>query len=258
MNFTVAQIEGMAGLFVWPLLRISSLFFAMPFYSAQSVPPRVRMLLAIAVTMTVLPLLPPGPDVALFSGEGFIVGAQQILVGLMAGAIIQLAFGAVIFAGQAIAYSMGLGFASLVDPQTGVQVPVVSQLYLMLTTLLFLSMDGHLLVIRLLIDSFESVPIAVYGILSADIWALIAWSGRLFAGGLLLALPLVSALLLINVSFGVATRSAPQLNIFSVGFPVTLFLGLLLLWVTVPSVLNLFSDLLGDSFGFLEQVLRLS
>jgi flagellar biosynthetic protein FliR len=152
---------------------------------------------------------------------------------------------------------MGLGFASMIDPQNGQQVPVVAQLYVISTTLIFLGLDGHLLLIKMLLDSFTSFPIGIDGIDKAGIWSIIAWSSRMFAGGLLLAMPVIASLLLVNISFGVATRAAPQLNIFSVGFPVTLMLGILLIWLTLPDVLDQFTGLLTDAYDLIGQLLRL-
>jgi flagellar biosynthetic protein FliR len=193
----------------------------------------------------------------MFSYQGILTAIQQLLIGLMAGFVLQLVFAAVNFAGQSVAYSMGLGFASLIDPQTGVQVPAVSQLYAIVTTLAFLVMDGHMVVIQMLVDSFGTIPIAGEGFSGDEFWTLLAWSGRLFAGGLLLALPAVTALLFVNLALGVATRAAPQLNIFSVGFPVTLLLGLWLLWLTLPHLLDRFSGLLGEGYELTGKLLRL-
>lgn len=257
VHFSGSEIEGYIALFLWPLLRIGALFLSLPVYSGQSVPLRVRTVLAVAVTLVVMPLLPPLPQLDMFSYQGLLVAVQQVLIGWVTGFVLQLVFAAVAFAGQSVAYSMGLGFASLLDPQTGVQVPMVSQIYVVITTLVFLVMDGHLVVIQLLLDSFRTIPVALEGIAGAELWTLVAWSGRLFAGGLLLALPAIAALLLVNVSFGVAARTAPQLNIFSVGFPVTLLLGLLLIWLTLPHLLQRFSGLLGEGYEMVEQLLRL-
>ena len=145
----------------------------------------------------------------------------------------------------------------MVDPQSGKQVPVISQSYTMTGTLIFLSLDGHLRLIKMLLDSFMSLPIGPEGLAKADLWSVIAWSSRMFAGGLLLAMPLVISLLLVNIGFGVATRAAPQLNIFSVGFPVTLLLGIVLIWLTLPLVLEQFSGILTDAYELVEQLLRL-
>jgi len=181
---------------------------------------------------------------------------QQVLIGLVTGFIVQMVFAAVTFAGQSVALSMGLGFSVMVDPQNGQQVPVIAQFYMMITTLMFVSMDAHLVLIKMLLDSFTSLPIGMEGLVSADLWTIVAWSARMFAGGLLLTLPLVASLLLLNVCFGVAARAAPQLQIFSVGFPITLMLGLLLMWMTLPDVLHQFSGLLAEAYELIAKLLR--
>lgn len=251
------QMVALAGSYFWPLLRVSSVFVAIPVFSGRFVPNRVRVGLALAITFFIVPSVPSTPLIDVWSHEGLVTGLQQLLIGLMMGFILQLVFSAVIFAGQAIAYSMGLGFASMVDPGTGVTVPMVSQFYLVLTTLLFLTLGGHLVLIQLLVDSFQSLPIGTEGIERVDIWSVIAWSSRLFSAGLLMALPAMASLLMVNIAFGVVTRAAPQLNIFAVGFPITLLLGAILMWVTLPSVLNSFTNLLAESYGIISNILRI-
>lgn len=233
------------------------MFVSVPLFSIRAVPARVRLILSVAITFVVMPLLPPLPAVEMFSYTGFMMVLTQFIVGLTTGFILQLVFAAVVFAGQGIALSMGLGFSTMVDPQSGQQVPVISQLYTVLTTLIFISLDGHLLLIQMLLDSFKTLPIGVDGIDKAGIWSILAWSSRMFAGGLLLAMPVIASLLLVNVIFGVASKAAPQLQIFSVGFPVTLMLGLLLLWKTLPDILNQFSGMLTEAYDFIGQLLRL-
>jgi flagellar biosynthetic protein FliR len=257
MNFTEAQIQELAASFIWPLLRISALFVAVPLFSLKAVPARVRLILSVAMTFVVMPLLPAFPAIDMFSYDGIRVALTQVLIGLSGGFIVQMVFSTVVFAGQGIALSMGLGFASMIDPQNGQQVPVVAQLYVITGTLVFLGLDGHLLLINMLLDSFTSLPIGIDGITKADIWAIIAWSSRMFAGGLLLAMPVIVSLLLVNISFGVAARAAPQLNIFSVGFPVTLMLGIILIWLTLPDVLDQFTGILTDAYALIGQLLRL-
>ena len=257
MDFTEAQIQGQVASFIWPLMRISAMFISVPLFSIKAVPARVRLILSVALTFVVMPLLPTFPAVEMFSYQGMMVAIAQVMIGLSTGFIVQLVFSAVVFAGQGIALSMGLGFASMVDPQNGQQVPVVAQLYVISSTLIFLGLDGHLLLIKMLLDSFTSLPIGIDGIDKAGIWTIIAWSSRMFAGGLLLAMPVIASLLLVNISFGVATRAAPQLNIFSVGFPVTLMLGILLIWLTLPDVLDQFTGLLTDAYDLIGQLLRL-
>lgn len=182
---------------------------------------------------------------------------QQVMIGLTSGFIVQMVFAAVVFAGQGIALSMGLGFSTMVDPQNGQQVPTVAQLYTITTTLIFLSLGGHLLLIQMLLDSFKSLPIGMDGISKAGIWSILAWSSRMFAGGLLLSMPVITSLLLVNIIFGVAARAAPQLQIFSVGFPVTLMLGMLLMWQTLPNMLDQFTGILTEAYDLIGQLLRL-
>lgn len=257
MNFTEAEILGLVRSFIWPLMRIGAMFIALPVFSIRAVPARVRLILSVALTLVVMPLLPALPTVDLFSHAGGLVAIQQLAIGLASGFMVQLVFAALVFAGQGVAFSMGLGFAAMVDPQNGQQVPVVAQFYVITGTLIFIGLDGHLLLIKMLLDSFTTLPIGTDGFEQADVWAVIAWSSRLFAGGLLLTMPVIASLLLVNISFGVAARAAPQLNIFSVGFPVTLMLGILLIWVTLPDVLEQFSGLLTDAYDFIGQLLRL-
>jgi flagellar biosynthetic protein FliR len=257
LNFTEEQILGQTASFIWPLMRISAMFVSVPLFSIQSVPARVRLVLSVAITLVVIPLLPPLPTVEMFSYTGLMMAIAQVMIGLTSGFILQLAFAAVVFAGQGIALSMGLGFSMMVDPQSGQQVPVVAQLYTVTATLIFISLNGHLVLIQMLLDSFKTLPISVEGINATGIWSIIVWSSQMFSGGLLLSMPIVASLLLVNVIFGVAARAAPQLQIFSVGFPVTLMLGLLLVWKTLPDVLDQFSGMLTDAYELIGQLLRL-
>jgi flagellar biosynthesis protein FliR len=257
VNFTEGQILNHVASFIWPLMRISSMFVSVPLFSLRAVPARVRLILSLAITLVVMPVLPAYAMVEMFSYQGFLVAVAQVMIGLTTGFIVQLVFSALLFAGQGVALSMGLGFASMVDPQNGQQVPVIAQFYVMASTLVFLSLDGHLVLIKMLVDSFTSLPIGIEGITKTDIWTILMWSSRMFAGGLLLTMPIVASLLLVNVSLGVATRAAPQLNIFSVGFPVTLMLGMILVWLTLPDFLEQFTGILTESYDLVGQMLRL-
>lgn len=256
MRYGETELLELVARFVWPMARLSGLFAALPIFSNHGVPMRVRALLAIASTVVIMPTLPAMPDVELFSLSGFLITLEQVLIGLLFGLILHFVFAAIVFGGQNVAFNMGLGFASLVDPVSGVQVPVIAQLYMILATLLFLGMDGHLLIIQLLADSFDAVPIGLAGLAHERWWNIVQWSGRLFAVGVLMSLPLVTALLLVNLGFGVASRSAPQLNIFSVGFPVSLLLGLGLIWVSLPSVMELFDGFLDEGYLLIRHTLE--
>lgn len=247
MEFSDAQLQQWLADLFWPFVRIGAMLMAAPIFSVRQVPARWRVLLAIMVTILVQPLLPPSPAVGIFSPEGLLILVQQIGIGALMGFILQLAFNALIFGGQVMAYSMGLGFAHMMDPANGVQVPVVSQYWLILAMLAFLLSNGHLVLLTGVAQSFEILPVAVDGLTRAGLWGLIAWSGQLFARGLLMALPIIIALLLVNIGMGVVSRAAPQLNIFAIGFPITLMMGFVVMWVTLPHVLSGFGQLVGQA-----------
>ena len=257
MTFTEAQLAQWLADFLWPFFRIGALVTAAPILGMRQVPIRFRVLLAVLITLLVMPLLPPAPVVDALGAEAFLMAMQQLAVGLAIGFLLQLVFNALIFGGQVMAYSMGLGFAHMMDPQNGVQVPVVSQYYLILATLAFLLLNGHLVLIQLIADSFHLVPVATDGLTRAGLWELVGWGSRMFAAGVVMALPVLIALLLVNIGMGVVGRAAPQLNIFAVGFPVTLLMGMLLMWVTLPHVMTGFADLLDEAFGKVGVILTM-
>jgi flagellar biosynthetic protein FliR len=256
LHFTEQELLAKIALFVWPFIRISSLFMAIPIFSARTTPVKFRLLISFLITWVVIPFIPPLPDVPLMSYAGVMVTIQQMAIGLASAFILQMVFAVLLVGGQSIAYSMGLGFASMVDPASGVQVPVVAQILVITGSLFFMSVNGHLLLIELLIESFKTLPIDVIGLTKADLWAIIIWSGQMFAGGVLLALPIMSVVLFVNVSFGVASKAAPQLQIFGVGFPITIMVGLVLIWILMPNVIEAFSIVLADGFQLIKQVLR--
>jgi flagellar biosynthetic protein FliR len=247
MQFTEAQLAQWLADFFWPLVRISAMMMAAPIFSIRQVSPRVRILLAVMVTLLVQPLLPAAPVVPVFSTDALLIMVQQIGIGVALGFMLQMAFNALIIGGQLMAYSMGLGFANMMDPTNGVQVPVVAQFWVIMATLSFLIMNGHLVLISAIVDSFTVLPIAADGFGRAGLWELLTWASRMFAAGVLMALPVMIALLLINIGMGVVSRAAPQLNIFAVGFPVTLMSGFLLMWMTLPQVMTGFGRLVTEA-----------
>jgi len=257
MLFTSAQISAWLGDFLWPLMRVAMMFAVAPVFGGRLVPKRVRLLLALLVTWVVVPVIPPAPAIDPLSAAGVMVTLQQLLIGLVLGFMLQMVFSALVLAGQVIAMGMGLGFASMVDPQNGVQVPVLGQYYVTLATLLFLVLDGHLMLISLLAETFHSLPVGVDGLNRQSMWDVAAWASHMFAGGMLIAIPAVTALLLTNIAFGVITRAAPQLNIFAVGFPLTLTLGFVIIFFTLPALVPQFSDMLRDAFDMLRTLNRI-
>jgi flagellar biosynthetic protein FliR len=197
----------------------------------------------------------PPPSVELISAQALVISIHQVLIGVAMGFILQLVFAAFVIAGQSIAMAMGLGFASIIDPQNGMQVPAVSQTFLIMATLIFLSLNGHLVLIEVLANSFQNLPVGMLVPSRDGLWQLVTWGSNMFAGGMLIALPAVAALLLVNLAFGVTTRAAPQLNIFAVGFPVMIMVGLAFLILTLPTITTHLSRLLLEAFDLIESFL---
>jgi len=254
--FSAAQLIGWTESYYWPFMRISALFLASPIFSASAFPVRARIILAVLVTVLVVPSLPPSPVVDTLGPAGILLAGQQLMIGLAMGFIVQMIFASVVIAGQSLAMTMGLGFAMSVDPQNGVQVPVLSQLYMILATLIFLAINGHLLLIRFLVDSFTLLPVGLSQWRDDFGLDVVLWASQMFMGGLLLALPALTAVLLINIAFGVITRAAPQLNIFAVGFPVTILAGFVFILLTMPSVFSLLVYMFDTGLAQAFQLLR--
>lgn len=254
MEFTQLELDTWITGLVLSFTRVAALLIAAPLFGARTVPVRIRISLALVITLMVQPLLPPVPPLDMLSLQMALAVGRELLVGAMAGFILQLVFAALAIAGETVALGMGLGFASLVDPDKGVQVPVVGQVFVILATLLFLAMDGHLALLSFLVLSFTGLPIG--GGVSAENFAAIAgWGSVMFGHAIMIALPAVGALLLANISMGVVTRAAPQLNIFAVGFPMTLMLGFFLLYFTIDALGARFAELLGEGFAMIGWLL---
>lgn len=244
MNFTGVELTSWLATLLWPFMRISAMFAAAPIFSARSVPVRIRVMLAFIISLILVPVIPKPPVVELISGEALIISLSQVLIGLAMGFILQMVFAAFVIAGQSVATAMGLGFASIIDPQNGMQVPVISQIFLIMVTLIFLALNGHLIFIEVLANSFHNLPIGPFAPSREALWQLIIWGSDMFAGGMLIALPAVAALLLVNLAFGVTSRAAPQLNIFAVGFPVMIMVGIVFLTFTLPTLSGHLSNLM--------------
>ncbi len=230
------------------------MFVAMPLLSMANMPVQVRVLLALALALFISPLLPQPPAIDPLSAPGLLIVLQQVLIGVSMGFILQLVLSAMALAGESIALSMGLGFAVMVDPISGAQTPVISQFLVTLGLLLFLTLGGHLLAFEILLDSFKTLPIGALGVEREDAWRVVNWATRMYAGGLLLGLPVVGSVLLVNISYGVMTRFSPQLNIFAVGFPLTMLLGLAILVLTLPSIGPRFTGLLIKAFNLIGEL----
>jgi flagellar biosynthetic protein FliR len=254
-EFTDTQITQLIGQYFWPLTRITAFLLAAPIFGTQVVTARVRLVLGLMLTLLVTPLLPSLPPVTALSLPMLIITLQQVLIGVALAFVFQVIFQVFVLAGQYIAMKMGLGFASMNDPSSGVTVTIISQFYLLTTTLLFLSINGHLAILKIIIDSFTVLPVGPVGLNSDDFYEIVHLGGWMFASALSIALPVLTALMLVNIAFGVVSRAAPQINIFAVGFPITLIFGLLLMWIGFGAFLPAFEDIINQGFTFSQRLL---
>lgn len=255
LELTDAQIATWVASFILPLFRIAAVLMTMPIFGTKMVPTRIRLYFAVAITVVVVPGLPPIPEVNPLSLSGLLLIAEQIIIGALFGLSLQLLFQAFVIAGQIVAIQMGMAFASMVDPVNGVNVAVLSQFLSMLATLLFLSMNGHLVVFEVVTESFTTLPVGG-GLLVNHFWDLVGRLSWVLGAALLLVLPVITALLVVNIAFGVMTRAAPQLNIFSIGFPLTLVLGLGIFWVGLADILPHYQSLASEALQWLRELAR--
>lgn len=246
MDITDAQISSWVTHYLWPLFRFLGFFAVVPIFGAQTVSMRIRLSLAMVCTIALVPVLPDMPDIEAVSLTNFIVIFQQMSIGVALGFLVLMMWQIFVIAGQAIAMQMGLGFASMMDPANGVTVAVLSQWYIVLVTLIFLAVDGHLVVLEVLIDSFYTMPIGTAGLTQGSLMDIIMMGTWMFAAAFVMALPAITALLIVNLAFGVMTRSAPQLNIFALGFPITMLMGIFIVWASFTGVFSLVTELVLD------------
>ena len=227
-------MELLAGLFL-ASLRIGAFLIASPFFGGSSVPLQVRIIMAVLLGVAVVTTVEV-PDWQAFAGlNGLQVILTELAIGISSGLILTIWFSAVLLAGEKIASSAGLGFAAQIDPDSGGQTPVVSKTFSLFLTVIFLSWNGHLLVLRAVADSYTYLPVGAMPAFPVLIQSGIAAAGSMFFAATIIMLPLTAFLMAINLVIGVITRSAPQLNLFSFVFPISMIgiFVLLYLWVDV-------------------------
>lgn len=234
LTFNEAQLTAWLTPMVWPFLRIVALFTTIPVLSQRSVPRRVRIGLAFLITVCAQGSLPPMPVIAMESGTALLVVVQQVLIGLSLGFAARIVFAAIEFAGELVGLQMGLNFAGFFDPAHGGQTTAVSRFYGIIVSLLFIIINGHLLMIAAVTQSFNVFPV------SAEPFAFLrdlqphVWGAEIFKLGLWIAMPMVAMLIFVNLVLGVISRVSQQMNIFAIGFPITLSVGLLGVLLTLP------------------------
>jgi flagellar biosynthetic protein FliR len=235
ISFTEAQLLTWLNPLLWPFVRTLALFAGMPVFSQRNVPMRVRVGLAMFVSLAAQPTLPPMPLAPLDSLPMLLLLlAQQLLIGLSMGFAVRLVFASLEFAGELIGLQMGLNFAGFFDPATGSQGTATARFFGSMVAFLFIAINGHLLLINALIQSFHVFPIGDEPFHFLRAAQPQTWGAEIFKMGLWIALPLITMLMFVNLVMGVISRVASQINVFSVGFPLTISIGLIGMVATLP------------------------
>ena len=240
--------------FLLVLFRVSSFFLSSPIFGDKAISSRIRIIFSIVITLVVLPTLSKLPSVAVFSYDMITMALQQIFIGIASGFVFNIVFQVFLYSGQIISLQTGLGFATLMDPGMG-SINMLSRFYWIAIMLVFVSLNGHLMLINMLVHSFKSIPLTETVFMAVKSKAIISFSGTIFSEAVSIALPAIISLLLVNFTFAVMTRAAPSFNIFTVGFPITLLLGLFIAYLTFYQVMAHSDGLFSDGFKLVSDIL---
>lgn len=255
MNFQFDQIVSQFSWYLLPLFRVVGFTMVAPIFSTGFVPKRVRLGLSVMIALVVMPNLTPDLHFDPISLAGGLMILQQVMVGVVLGFVMQIIFAAIVNAGQLVGMQMGLGFAQMMDPASGVVVPVVSQFYNLMGVLLFLAMNGHLVLIQVLVDSFSILPVGAGGLPTSAFINIAYFGSWMFSGAIIIALPAILSLLMISVVMGVITKATPQMNIFAVGFAISIIAGFIIILVTLSSAFPQMARLFGEGFILMRTML---
>lgn len=250
ISFTSAQLDAWLAMLIFPLTRILAMVASAPVLGNKQIPARVKIGLSVLLAIIIAPTIGAMPPVAIGSPQGLLIMIQQIIIGVAMGFTMRLIFTAVEMAGELAGLQMGLGFASFFDPINASYTPVVARWLAMIAVLAFLAMNGHLYMLSALAESFHKLPI---GNMLSDkgFYAVASWGGSIFAYALQISLPILAALLITNIALGILTRAAPQLNLFAVGFPITLAVGFIVLLLSMPYFIPSLDRLVHEGIGMM-------
>ena len=252
LTFTDAQVMAWVGPLLWPFLRVLALFSAMPVIAQRSVPVRLRVALAFLIALCAQASLPEAPAIALDSAQAFLVIVQQVLIGLALGFAARVVFSAIELAGELVGLQMGLNFAGFFDPATGGQTTAVSRFYGVSVAWLFIVINGHLLLIAAVVQSFQAFPVGPEPFAFLRSAQPQLWGAEIFRLGLWIALPMIAMLLFVNLVLGIVSRVAQQMNVFAIGFPITLSVGLLGVRLTLPMMSTPFTMALERMLAYFQ------
>ncbi|MGF1785827.1 flagellar biosynthetic protein FliR [Photobacterium swingsii] len=250
MELSAAQFTALIGQVWWPFFRISTTLMLMPIFGGSQIPVQVRIALALIISVLAAPLMPTMPAVDPLSVEALILAGQQVIIGAMLALLLDLLFAIFTTMGQILSMQMGLGMAMMNDPINGVSIPALGKYYQLYALMLFLALDGHLVALDVMVQSFNIWPVGeMMSQMALD--TIIMRFGWMMAAALLLSLPAVCAMLLVNGSFGMMNRAAPQLNVFALGFPMTMLLGLICLLITTSGIPENFTRLSSETLSLM-------
>lgn len=251
ISFSSAQLHAWIVLLLWPAARLLAMISVAPLFGHASIPVTAKLGLGLLLSVAIAPGLSALPEVAPFSGEGLLALVQQILIGLAIGFSMRLVFAAVELAGELAALSMGLSFSSFFDPLSQAEASSISQFFGWLALMVFVASNLHLAMLATLVKSFAALPISATPMGTGPFRLLAGYGSQVFALGLQLALPIIATLLVTNLALGILNKAAPQLNLFGIGFPLTLGVGFVMIGVVLPY-------LTGPLMAAMEQMLTRS
>ena len=246
ISITSSQLDTWFALFIWPFLRILGLMLSEPILGHRAMPRRIKIGLALLLTITIAPMVETAPSISFASAQGVVIGIQQLFIGFALGFSIRLVLSGIEMSGHVTGLTMGLGIATFFDPQNATQPPLLARFIGVFAMLVFLAMNGHLMVISALIQSFQIVPIAIESLQWRGFSAFAEAGAHIFLVGLMLSLPMLAALLIAHIAMGILSRATPQLNLFTAGFPVTLGVGFAMLLMALPYLLPPMTRLLEE------------
>lgn len=221
---------------IWPMGRIGGVMLTVPVFSSPMIPARIRILFTMILCLVCSQFIPGHLSFVNFEGRYVVYLLQDFALGLLMGFSLLLVFQVFVLGGQIISMQAGLGFAVMMEPTSRASMPVISQMYLMLVTLVYLSLNGHLAFLDTLIESFDVIPVGSITNTQDVVGRVLLFSGWMFKEAVSVSLPAMMALLIVNLAFGIMARVAPQLNIFSLGFPITLIMGIVIIKIGMLSV----------------------
>ena len=249
ISLTEAQLAAWVSPVLWPFLRILAVFTAAPVLSSRAFPVRAKIGLAFFVAFAAQPSLPDQAVISIMGPDALGAVVQQVGIGLAIGFTVRLVFAAFELAGQVVGFQMGLGFAAFFDPSSSAQSSAMGRFYANLAALLFVVLNGHLLLIMAVVHSFTTFPLDQNFLQAAATMQLHTLGAKLFSSAFWISLPVVAMLMFANLALGIVSRVAPQMNIYAIGFPVTLLVGLLGVAVTLPMLDQPFAGLMEQMLG---------